>query len=677
MHSTESRILVVDDDPTVAEVVTGYLERAGHAVDLAADGPAALRAATQHRPDLVVLDLMLPGMDGLEVCRRLRATAPVPVIMLTARGDEDDRILGLEIGADDYVTKPFSPRELVLRVESVLRRARTAPARPGPRISRSGIALDPAARTASKDGHELALTLREFDLLAYLLARPGEAISRERLMHEVWGWEFGDLSTVTVHVRRLRGKIETDPAKPVLIRTVWGVGYRFEAEAEGEAEGVVLRVVGAWHMVRSRHMVLSHMGASHMGTGHMWTGHTAPGHMRPGQMGPGRATAGRAAPGRTRQYGRGATMGDVLLIALYAFLGAAAAGLGGALALRLLRHRSLTASVAVVAAVAVIAMLAGTLAVAWAMLLNSHDLTVVTVVVAMAAVASLATALLLGRRVVASSHRLALAARSFGDGGSFDAPTGPATAELAALSRELAATSAKLTESRERERALETSRRELVAWISHDLRTPLAGLRAMAEALEDGMAKDPDRYFRQIRTEVERLNSMVGDLFELSRIHAGALSLNPARMSVHDLIGDALAGADPLAREHGVRLVGERVDAVPVEVDGKEMTRVLANLLVNAIRHTPADGTVAVAAEDRDGAVTLSVTDGCGGIPDDDLPRVFDTGWRGTAARTPPGGAGLGLAIVRGIVEAHSGRAEVRNVAGGCRFELTLPVAPA
>ncbi|MEU9191823.1 response regulator transcription factor [Streptomyces hundungensis] len=228
MHSTESRILVVDDDPTVAEVVTGYLERAGHTVDLATDGPAALRAAAGRRPDLVVLDLMLPGMDGLEVCRRLRATAPVPVIMLTARGDEDDRILGLEIGADDYVTKPFSPRELVLRVESVLRRARATTARPGPPVSRCGITLDPAARTAAKDGRELALTLREFDLLAYLLDRPGEAISRERLMHEVWGWEFGDLSTVTVHVRRLRGKIETDPAKPALIRTVWGVGYRFE-----------------------------------------------------------------------------------------------------------------------------------------------------------------------------------------------------------------------------------------------------------------------------------------------------------------------------------------------------------------------------------------------------------------------------------------------------------------
>ncbi|MGX1880512.1 response regulator transcription factor [Streptomyces sp. NPDC055287] len=219
-------ILVVDDDPTVAEVVTGYLERAGFAVTRAADGPAALRRAKDQRPDLVVLDLMLPGMDGLEVCRELRAEGPVPVIMLTARGDEDDRILGLEVGADDYVTKPFSPRELVLRVESVLRRA-VAQHR-GPRVRAAGIVLDPAGRRATKDGRELALTLREFDLLAHLMSHRGEAIGRERLMHDVWGWEFGDLSTVTVHVRRLRGKIEDDPARPRLIRTVWGVGYRFD-----------------------------------------------------------------------------------------------------------------------------------------------------------------------------------------------------------------------------------------------------------------------------------------------------------------------------------------------------------------------------------------------------------------------------------------------------------------
>ncbi|WP_411146520.1 sensor histidine kinase [Streptomyces sp. x-80] len=369
-------------------------------------------------------------------------------------------------------------------------------------------------------------------------------------------------------------------------------------------------------------------------------------------------------------------MRDLLLIALYAFLGAGAAGLLGALALRILRRRSVAVSLAVVAAVAVSAMLAGTLAVAWAMFLSSHDLAVVTMVVAMAAAVSLATALLLGRQIVRRCRELVGAARSFGERGTFTAPLVPAPAEFAALSSELALTSERLAASRGRERALETSRRELVAWISHDLRTPLAGLRAMSEALEDGVVADPARYHRQMCTEVDRLNSMVGDLFELSRIHAGALSLSPARMSLHDLVGDALAGADALAREHGVRLAGENVAALPVEVDGKEMTRVLSNLLVNAIRHTPADGTVAIAAERRADSVVLSVTDACGGIPEEDLPRVFDTGWRGTAARTPPSGAGLGLAIVRGIVEAHAGRADVRNVSGGCRFELTLP-APA
>ncbi|MFF0221356.1 response regulator transcription factor [Streptomyces sp. NPDC004629] len=227
-----ARVLVVEDDPTVAEVVCGYLDRAGYAVDRAGDGPTALTRATAHWPDLVVLDLMLPGMDGLEVCRRLRGRASVPVIMLTARGDEDDRVLGLEVGADDYVTKPFSPRELVLRVESVLRRTRPgSDLRP---LAAAGLTVDRAARRAAKGGDELALTLREFDLLAFFLRHPGQAFSRADLMREVWGWDFGDLSTVTVHVRRLRGKVEDDPARPRLIRTVWGVGYRFDPEGRAE-----------------------------------------------------------------------------------------------------------------------------------------------------------------------------------------------------------------------------------------------------------------------------------------------------------------------------------------------------------------------------------------------------------------------------------------------------------
>ncbi|WP_030244449.1 sensor histidine kinase [Streptomyces sp. NRRL S-350] len=378
-------------------------------------------------------------------------------------------------------------------------------------------------------------------------------------------------------------------------------------------------------------------------------------------------------------------MKDLLLIALFAALGAGGAGLPGWAAIRLLRRRSVAWSLFCVAVVTVLAVTSGTFAVAQAMFLSTHDLGVVITVLGMAAVVSLLTAALLGRQVVAGSRALTVAARTVGSDAGFTAPDRPLGAELAALSAELAATSARLAESRAREKTLEHSRRELIAWISHDLRTPLAGLRAMAEALEDGVAEEPERYLVRIRTEVERLTGMVDDLFELSRIQAGALSLSLTRVSVYDLVDDALAGAYPLARRRGVRLEGRQVAAEPVEVDSREITRVLGNLLVNAIRSTPEDGVVAVAARREADEVVLSVTDGCGGIPEQDLPRVFETGWRGGAARTPrrddgraagePGdsGAGLGLAIVRGIVEAHAGRARVHNVAGGCCFEIALP----
>ncbi|WP_097230325.1 sensor histidine kinase [Streptomyces zhaozhouensis] len=366
-------------------------------------------------------------------------------------------------------------------------------------------------------------------------------------------------------------------------------------------------------------------------------------------------------------------MRDLPLIALYAAAGAAVAGVAGVGVLAAVRRRSVSVSLAVLIAITVSALLAGTLSVAWAMFLSAHDLAVVVTVNAVGAVAATATALLLGRWVTGAHRALQRSARALGETGSFTPPTSPMPAELASLAGQLAAAQDKLAAARERERTLESSRRELVAWISHDLRSPLAGLRAMAEALEDGVAEDPDRYHRLIRVEVERLGSLVGDLFELSRIQAGSLSLSPTRLSVYDLVSDAVAGADPLARQHGVVLADHGVERVSVEVDGKEMHRVLANLLVNAIRHTPPDGTVAVAAARRAETVVLSVTDGCGGIPPDALPRVFDTGWRGSDARTPPAGAGLGLAIVRGLVEAHQGRTGVHNVEGGCRFEVILP----
>ncbi|GAA3283214.1 response regulator transcription factor [Dactylosporangium matsuzakiense] len=222
-------MLVVDDDPTVSDVVRRYLERADFGVRLAGDGVTALEEYRRDRPDLVVLDLMLPGIDGLEVCRRLRAQDPgLPVIMLTALGEESDRVLGLELGADDYITKPFSPRELVLRVQSVLRRIAPPPASAADDLTDGDLRVDAARRIATLRGQELALTVREFDLLVFLMRNPGRVLRRAELLEQVWGWTFGDQSTVTVHMRRLREKVEDDPAEPKRILTVWGVGYRYE-----------------------------------------------------------------------------------------------------------------------------------------------------------------------------------------------------------------------------------------------------------------------------------------------------------------------------------------------------------------------------------------------------------------------------------------------------------------
>ena len=229
MVMNPDRILVVEDEPMVAEVVERYLRRDGYTVDVVHDGQAAMAAFEQFQPDLIVLDVMLPGIDGMEVCRRVRLRSQTPIIMLTARGEEIDKLLGLEIGADDYVTKPFSPRELAARVKTVLKRSGQRTSGEADQLRFGALRINGVRRLVEDSRGEVPLTAREFDLLFFMARNSGQVFTREQLLNSVWDFEFpGDESTVTVHMRRLRAKLEHDPSRPRHLKTVWGVGYKFE-----------------------------------------------------------------------------------------------------------------------------------------------------------------------------------------------------------------------------------------------------------------------------------------------------------------------------------------------------------------------------------------------------------------------------------------------------------------
>ncbi len=352
----------------------------------------------------------------------------------------------------------------------------------------------------------------------------------------------------------------------------------------------------------------------------------------------------------------------------------------GTVALKALRHRPVGTQVAAVALTTVVALMAGAYIAAKAMFISSHDLAALLVVLFAAGTVGVAGSLVLGARVEDASRTLEETARRIGRG-DLNPPDAPAGGpeELRRLGYELAAMEVRLAETQRRERTLEGSRRELVGWVSHDLRTPLAGIRAMAEALEDGVVEDPattQRYHRRIREEADHLAALVDDLFELSRTHAGGLRLEYSTVSLGDLVSDALSGSAPVAEAKGVQLVGRMVGPPPeIEASAPEVLRVLRNLLENAIRHTPSDGSVVVEAgmdETRPGCVFVSVRDDGGGVPAADLARIFDIGYQGDPARGS-GTAGLGLAIAKGFADAHQGELTVGNENGGARFTLRLP----
>ncbi|MBG6058499.1 signal transduction histidine kinase [Cryobacterium sp. MP_M5] len=375
---------------------------------------------------------------------------------------------------------------------------------------------------------------------------------------------------------------------------------------------------------------------------------------------------------------------DVLAtVALFALGSAVVVGALGLLALRMLSRASLVLQLMVVALAAVVSVVGGMAAVASQMYVSSHDLTVFYWVAGVAGLVSLFMSAVLGRSLVREGRELRSAAASLGRGERVVAAERHSNTEFAALAGELAATGERLAESRARENRVEESRRELIAWISHDLRTPLAGIRAMAEALEDGMAEDPDRYYAQMRGQVDRLSGMVDDLFELSRIHSGTLRLAVEPVSLYDLISDTVAGFWPVARAKSLDLRFEGETGLTILADPRELSRVVGNLVMNAIQQSPAGLAIVVSVtENDDGRAVISVQDSAGGIPEQDLGRVFEAGWRASEPRTPAseptrsGGAGLGLAIVQGIVRAHRGEVVVRNVPGGCRFDVLLPRHP-
>ena len=384
------------------------------------------------------------------------------------------------------------------------------------------------------------------------------------------------------------------------------------------------------------------------------------------------------------------SLGDAAALVGYAAGGAAAAGCLAGILVVLLRRSSVVAQALILALAPVCAVAIGVAAASWAMFISSHDLHVLFVILAAAGTVGVISAVLLGRRVAAAGRSLGAMARRLGDEATGSPPGPPADGragraaplEMALLAAELEATSARLAEYQERTAALDRSRRELVAWVSHDLRTPLAGIRAMVEAIEDGVVDDPEtvaRYHRTIRQETERLAHLVDDLFELSKIHAGALALDLQQVLLDDLISDALASASVPAQAKGVELRGVMNRPSPVvTLSTPEMARVVRNLLDNAIRHTPAGCMVQIEAgiDDTGTAVRVSVLDACGGIPDHELDQVFETAYRGDAARTPgDSGAGLGLAVARGLVEAHHGDISVHNEDGGCRFTVRLPLS--
>ena len=582
-HKDQKSVLVIEDDPNTLALVALYLEREGFRALTAEDGEAGIALARSHRPDLVVLDLMLPKMDGWEVCRQLRRQGDIPVIMLTARGEEIDRVAGLTLGADDYVVKPFSPRELVARVQAVLRRTGRPAGGSGSVVRHGELELDLEKRRLSVSGQPTDLTPREYALLEALIRSPGRTYTRDELLMRLY--PDGDTvvvdRVVDVHIGKLRHKIEPDPSKPRYIITAHGLGYRF---------------------------------------------------------------ADKLIPN-----GGKITMNSRLIYKLLA----------------------ITVTL-IVFVVAVVWIAIDTLAAGYFVTLMekyhvspepAHDMFVSAIhryiLWAFLAAVGLAVALsfIMMGRVLAPLARMTRLSRDIAAGNFSVRVPDAGKDEVGHLSRAFN----HMAQSLEK---LEQLRRNLMIDVAHELRTPLTNIRGYLEALNDNVLPPSPQTLSLLQQETFRLAALVEDVLELARADAARGMIKPEPLSVRNAIETALEPFKPVLAQKKIAIaIPEKIGDAQLTADHAAMARTLRNLFDNAARYTPSGATVVISVEQTARGIRIDIANPAGGLTPEDMPFLFERFYRGEKSRSRRhGGAGIGLAIVKELVEAHGGSVEARFV---------------
>ncbi len=627
---TPQRVLVVDDEPMVLEVLSRYLRSDGFEVATAADGREALVRFGESEPDLVLLDLMLPHIDGYEVFRQLRERASTPVIMLTARGEEIDRIVGLDGGADDYIGKPFSPREVVARVRAVLRRA--GPAEVPSVLEIGRIRIDSDRRETTVAGDAGGADSQGVRPAAAFGVAPGDHLYACAAV----GGRLG--------LRLVGRHIDGHRARSPAAREDRGDAFGTGASVDGLGRGLPVRAVSQF--VRTVLVLLGVAAAS---------------------------VAGALLVGVALGMASETAHVAVLLVPAAVVTVAAAY-----IAPRALAGATLASRLAAVAIVAIVVALANLAVLAMDMVVGGEDARLLAILLVYALGAGVTVAVSLARTLGPPLRRLRRTAIELG-AGDLDARVGELTGgpELDALARTLDEMAERLQRTEAHRAEIAAMRRDLITAVSHDLRTPLASLRAMVEAIDDGVVDDPPtlaRYAAEMRGSVVQLSTMVDDLFEFTQLDAGAIERETKRARLEEVVGSAMATVEPHVAAKGLAVEADLSAAAGVSCSPR-MTRVFQNLLMNAVRHTPADGVVRLSARREGALLQVSVEDTGTGIPPADLDRIFEPFYRADPARSGPG-AGLGLALAKRIVEALGGRITAANaISRGARFAVTLPIA--